>query len=145
MREIAILVSACYKSNVILFSSGQVLDCLSHLLQNVDSKGMRDQRLDMQRRAAETGDDDLIPFGDRPTVSRFGAISRTSKAMYQNSGPMQAMAVQGASTKSIISGRMCALGFCRLLLFSSVLQYSASWRQHLSACFLSKKYKSDVC
>ncbi|XP_077784325.1 roquin-1 isoform X5 [Podarcis muralis] len=66
---------------------------------NVDSKGMRDQRLDLQRRAAETGDDDLIPFGDRPTVSRFGAISRTSKAMYQNPGPMQAMAVQGASTK----------------------------------------------
>uniref|UniRef100_A0A493TS87 RING-type E3 ubiquitin transferase n=2 Tax=Anas platyrhynchos TaxID=8839 RepID=A0A493TS87_ANAPP len=72
-------------------------------MANVDSKAMRDQRLDMQRRAAETGDDDLIPFGDRPTVSRFGAISRTSKAMYQNSGPMQAMAVQGASTKSIIS------------------------------------------
>ncbi|PKU37187.1 roquin-1 isoform x2 [Limosa lapponica baueri] len=74
-----------------------------HSEENVDSKAMRDQRLDMQRRAAETGDDDLIPFGDRPTVSRFGAISRTSKAMYQNSGPMQAMAVQGATTKSIIS------------------------------------------
>uniref|UniRef100_A0A8C7E635 RING-type E3 ubiquitin transferase n=1 Tax=Naja naja TaxID=35670 RepID=A0A8C7E635_NAJNA len=68
---------------------------------NVDSKGMRDQRLDLQRRAAETGDDDLIPFGDRPTVSRFGAISRTSKAMYQNPGPMQAMAVQGASAKPV--------------------------------------------
>ena len=80
----------------------------------------------MQRRAAETGDDDLIPFGDRPTVSRFGAISRTSKAMYQNSGPMQAMAVQGATTKSIISGTMCAGGFCWLLLFSVVLQCSTS-------------------
>ncbi|XP_044882987.1 roquin-1 isoform X7 [Mauremys mutica] len=70
-------------------------------MANIDSKGMRDQRLDLQRRAAEAGDDDLIPFGDRPTVSRFGAISRTSKTMYQSSGPMQAMAVQGASTKSI--------------------------------------------
>ncbi|XP_053102316.1 roquin-1 isoform X5 [Hemicordylus capensis] len=68
---------------------------------NIDSKGMRDQRLDLQRRAAETGDDDLIPFGDRPTVSRFGAISRTSKTMYQNPGPMQAMTVQGASTKPV--------------------------------------------
>ncbi|XP_027579259.1 roquin-1 isoform X10 [Pipra filicauda] len=72
-------------------------------MANVDTKAMREQRLDLQRRAAEAGDDDLIPFGDRPTVSRFGAISRTSKAMYQNSGPMQAMAVQGAATKSIIS------------------------------------------
>ncbi|XP_043347026.1 roquin-1 isoform X12 [Dermochelys coriacea] len=70
-------------------------------MANIDSKGIRDQRLDLQRRAAEAGDDDLIPFGDRPTVSRFGAISRTSKTMYQSSGPMQAMAIQGASTKSI--------------------------------------------
>lgn len=87
---------------------------------------MRDQRLDLQRRAAETGDDDLIPFGDIPTVSRFGAISRTSKAMYQNSGPMQAMAVQGATTKSVISGMTYALEFHCLLLFSLVLHCSRS-------------------
>ncbi|XP_074164494.1 roquin-1 isoform X1 [Sminthopsis crassicaudata] len=70
-------------------------------MTNVDSKSVRDQRLELQRRVAETSDDDLIPFGDRPTVSRFGAISRTSKTMYQSSGPMQALAAQGASTKSI--------------------------------------------
>ncbi|XP_023609720.1 roquin-1 isoform X6 [Myotis lucifugus] len=70
-------------------------------MMNVESKGMRDQRLDHQRRATETSDDDLIPFGDRPTVSRFGAISRTSKTIYQGAGPMQAMAPQGAPTKSI--------------------------------------------
>ncbi|ERE72677.1 roquin [Cricetulus griseus] len=70
-------------------------------MMNVDSKGMRDQRLDLQRRAVETSDDDLIPFGDRPTVSRFGAISRTSKTLYQGAGPMQAMAPQGAPTKPI--------------------------------------------
>ncbi|XP_075689178.1 roquin-1 isoform X4 [Rhinoderma darwinii] len=56
---------------------------------NVDSKSLRDQRLELQRRAPETGEDDLIPFGDRPTVSRFGAISRTSKNLYQPSGLMQ--------------------------------------------------------
>ncbi|XP_023387032.1 roquin-1 isoform X5 [Pteropus vampyrus] len=70
-------------------------------MMNVESKGMRDQRLDHQRRATEASDDDLIPFGDRPTVSRFGAISRTSKTIYQGAGPMQAMAPQGAPTKSI--------------------------------------------
>ncbi|KAK2496659.1 hypothetical protein MC885_005828 [Smutsia gigantea] len=70
-------------------------------MMNVESKGMREQRLDLQRRTAETSDDDLIPFGDRPTVSRFGAISRTSKTIYQGAGPMQAMAPQGAPTKSI--------------------------------------------
>ncbi|XP_008576498.1 PREDICTED: roquin-1 [Galeopterus variegatus] len=70
-------------------------------MMSVESKGMRDQRLDLQRRTAETSDDDLIPFGDRPTVSRFGAISRTSKTIYQGAGPVQAMAPQGAPTKSI--------------------------------------------
>ncbi|KAM4722006.1 roquin-1 [Rhinophrynus dorsalis] len=71
---------------------------------NVDSKTLRDQRIELQRRATEAGEDDLIPFGDRPTVSRFGAISRTSKALYQPTGPMQpALASQGSSAKSSIS------------------------------------------
>ncbi|KAE8610354.1 hypothetical protein XENTR_v10012094 [Xenopus tropicalis] len=69
---------------------------------NVDSKSLRDQRIELQRRATEPGEDDLIPFGDRPTVSRFGAISRTSKALYQPPGPMQqVLAAQGAVKSSI--------------------------------------------
>ncbi|XP_063795751.1 roquin-1 isoform X2 [Pseudophryne corroboree] len=73
-------------------------------VSNVDSKSLRDQRLEIQRRATDAGEDDLIPFGDRPTVSRFGAISRTSKALYQQPGPMlQALAAQGAATKSSIT------------------------------------------
>ncbi|XP_063667235.1 roquin-1 isoform X12 [Pan troglodytes] len=83
------------------FAPSPTLPPTFHPEENVESKGMRDQRLDLQRRAAETSDDDLIPFGDRPTVSRFGAISRTSKTIYQGAGPMQAMAPQGAPTKSI--------------------------------------------
>ncbi|XP_018116421.1 roquin-1-like isoform X1 [Xenopus laevis] len=69
---------------------------------NVDGKSLRDQRIELHRRAAEPGEDDLIPFGDRPTVSRFGAISRTSKALYQPPVPMQqAMAAQGAAKSNI--------------------------------------------
>ncbi|XP_053325129.1 roquin-1 [Spea bombifrons] len=71
---------------------------------NVDSKGLRDQRIELQRRATEAGEDDLIPFGDRPTVSRFGAISRTTKTLYQPPGAMQqALVTQGAASKSSIS------------------------------------------
>ncbi|XP_063284268.1 roquin-1 isoform X2 [Pelobates fuscus] len=71
---------------------------------NVESKALRDQRIELQRRATEAGEDDLIPFGDRPTVSRFGAISRTTKTMYQTPGPMQpTLASQGAAAKSSIS------------------------------------------
>uniref|UniRef100_A0A8C4DJA7 RING-type E3 ubiquitin transferase n=1 Tax=Dicentrarchus labrax TaxID=13489 RepID=A0A8C4DJA7_DICLA len=60
---------------------------------NVESKGLREQSLDAPRRGAEVKDDDpIIPFGPQPTVSRFGAISRTSKTGYQTTGPVQAMA-----------------------------------------------------
>lgn len=50
-------------------------------------KSLRDPALEQQRRAAEVKDDDpIIPFGSLPTVSRFGAISRTSKSGYQSAG-----------------------------------------------------------
>ncbi|XP_058887889.1 roquin-1-like isoform X1 [Acipenser ruthenus] len=70
-------------------------------MMNVDSKGLRNQPIDMQRRSAEAKDDDpIIPFGSLPTVSRFGVISRTSKTGYQTTGPVQAMASsQGAAHK----------------------------------------------
>lgn len=45
--------------------------------------------MELQRRAADVKDDDpIIPFGSLPTVSRFGAISRTSKLGYPPNSPM---------------------------------------------------------
>ncbi|XP_041063864.1 roquin-1-like isoform X3 [Carcharodon carcharias] len=73
-------------------------------MNNVDSKGLREQlmNLDIQRRAAESKEEDpIIPFGELPTVSKFGAISRTSKTSYQTTGPVQAVASQGIATKPI--------------------------------------------
>lgn len=63
------------------------------IFQNVDDKSSRDPSLEAPRRGAEVKDDDpIIPFGPQPTVSRFGAISRTSKSGYQTTCPVQAMA-----------------------------------------------------
>uniref|UniRef100_A0AAX7SIS3 RING-type E3 ubiquitin transferase n=1 Tax=Astatotilapia calliptera TaxID=8154 RepID=A0AAX7SIS3_ASTCA len=60
---------------------------------NVDAKGLREPSLEAPRKGTEVKDDDpIIPFGTLPTVSRFGAISRTSKTGYQTTGPVQAMA-----------------------------------------------------
>ncbi|KAM3866472.1 roquin-1 [Diretmus argenteus] len=60
---------------------------------NVEAKSLREPSLEAPRRGAEVKDDDpIIPFGPQPTVSRFGAISRTSKTGYQTTGPVQAMA-----------------------------------------------------
>ncbi|XP_072367889.1 roquin-1-like isoform X3 [Scyliorhinus torazame] len=73
-------------------------------MNNVDNKGLREQlmNLDLQRRAAESKEEDpIIPFGELPTVSKFGAISRTSKTSYQTTGPVQAVASQGIATKPI--------------------------------------------
>ncbi|XP_061588214.1 roquin-1 isoform X2 [Cololabis saira] len=62
-------------------------------MMNVEAKGLRESSMEVPRRAAEVKDDDpIIPFGPQPTVSRFGAISRTSKTGYQTTGPIQAMA-----------------------------------------------------
>ncbi|KAM4727589.1 roquin-1 isoform 2-T2 [Anableps anableps] len=62
-------------------------------MMNVDDKGPREPSLEAPRRGTEVKDDDpIIPFGPQPTVSRFGAISRTSKTGYQTTGPVQAMA-----------------------------------------------------
>uniref|UniRef100_A0A673NP71 RING-type E3 ubiquitin transferase n=1 Tax=Sinocyclocheilus rhinocerous TaxID=307959 RepID=A0A673NP71_9TELE len=58
--------------------------------QNLDKgKSLRAHGLELQRRAADVKDDDpIIPFGTLPTVSRFGAISRTSKPGYPPNSPM---------------------------------------------------------
>ncbi|XP_060729841.1 roquin-1 isoform X1 [Tachysurus vachellii] len=67
-------------------------------MMNMEGKGLREPPLDGQRRTAEAKDDDpIIPFGPLPTVSPFGAISRTSKTGYQTTGPVQAMASSHAS------------------------------------------------
>lgn len=59
----------------------------SSLIKQPLEKGLRDPALELQRRTAEVKDDDpIIPFGSLPTVSRFGAISRTSKSGYQPIG-----------------------------------------------------------
>uniref|UniRef100_A0A665TQS0 RING-type E3 ubiquitin transferase n=1 Tax=Echeneis naucrates TaxID=173247 RepID=A0A665TQS0_ECHNA len=61
-------------------------------MMNAEAKGLREPSLEAPRRGAEVKDDDpIIPFGPQPTVSRFGAISRTSKTGYQTTGPVQAM------------------------------------------------------
>uniref|UniRef100_A0A665TP13 RING-type E3 ubiquitin transferase n=1 Tax=Echeneis naucrates TaxID=173247 RepID=A0A665TP13_ECHNA len=63
------------------------------MVPNAEAKGLREPSLEAPRRGAEVKDDDpIIPFGPQPTVSRFGAISRTSKTGYQTTGPVQAMA-----------------------------------------------------
>uniref|UniRef100_A0AAR2LIY0 RING-type E3 ubiquitin transferase n=1 Tax=Pygocentrus nattereri TaxID=42514 RepID=A0AAR2LIY0_PYGNA len=67
-------------------------------MQNVD-KGLRDPALELQRRAPEVKDDDpIIPFGSLPTVSRFGAISRTSKSGYQPAGLVPGPQAKHAAT-----------------------------------------------
>ena len=59
----------------------------------MDAKDLREPSLEAPRRGTEVKDDDpIIPFGPQPTVSRFGAISRTSKTGYQTTCPVQAMA-----------------------------------------------------
>uniref|UniRef100_A0A8D2LUY4 RING-type E3 ubiquitin transferase n=1 Tax=Varanus komodoensis TaxID=61221 RepID=A0A8D2LUY4_VARKO len=52
-----------------------------------------------QRRAKE--EDPIIPFGDGPIISKWGAISRSSRTGYHTTDPVQATASQGSATKPI--------------------------------------------
>lgn len=91
-------------------SRNMTMFCVKHTMssssafQNVEAKVLREPSLEAPRRGAEVKDDDpIIPFGPQPTVSRFGAISRTSKTGYQTTVPVQAMAStpQNANSKHI--------------------------------------------
>ncbi|XP_016137778.1 roquin-1-like [Sinocyclocheilus grahami] len=70
--------------------------------QNIDKgKSLRAHGLELQRRAADVKDDDpIIPFGSLPTVSRFGAISRTSKQGYPPNSPMPPLPKSAKHTAS---------------------------------------------
>ncbi|XP_048414469.1 roquin-2 isoform X5 [Stegostoma tigrinum] len=54
---------------------------------------------DSQRRAKD--EDPIIPFGDGPIISKWGAISRSARTGYHNTDPVQATASQGSATKPI--------------------------------------------
>ncbi|XP_031810114.1 roquin-2 isoform X10 [Sarcophilus harrisii] len=52
-----------------------------------------------QRRVKE--EDPIIPFSDGPIISKWGAISRSSRTGYHTTDPIQATASQGSATKPI--------------------------------------------
>ncbi|XP_029469667.1 roquin-2 isoform X2 [Rhinatrema bivittatum] len=52
-----------------------------------------------QRRAKE--EDPIIPFSDGPIISKWGAISRSSRTSYHTTDPIQATASQGSTTRPI--------------------------------------------
>ncbi|XP_051977883.1 roquin-1a [Xyrauchen texanus] len=58
-----------------------------NVIEHNAGKGLRAHGLELQRRDVKD-DDPIIPFGSLPTVSRFGAISRTSKSGYPPDSPM---------------------------------------------------------
>ncbi|XP_063000959.1 roquin-2 isoform X2 [Elgaria multicarinata webbii] len=71
------------------------------VLLDLDSGDMkrRVHLFEMQRRAKE--EDPIIPFGDGPIISKWGAISRSSRTGYHTTDPIQATASQGSATKPI--------------------------------------------
>ncbi|XP_010221314.1 PREDICTED: roquin-2 isoform X2 [Tinamus guttatus] len=71
------------------------------VLMDLDSGDVkrRVHLFETQRRAKE--EDPIIPFSDGPIISKWGAISRSSRTGYHTTDPIQATASQGSATKPI--------------------------------------------
>ncbi|KAM3825339.1 roquin-2 isoform 1-T2 [Vipera latastei] len=78
-----------------------VLAKSSTVLLDLDSgEPTRPAHLFESRRKAKE-EDPIIPFGDGPIISKWGAISRSSRTGYHTTDPVQATASQGSTTKPI--------------------------------------------
>lgn len=78
------------------------------VLMDLDSGDVkrRVHLFETQRRTKE--EDPIIPFSDGPIISKWGAISRSSRTGYHTTDPVQATASQGSATKPIsVSGNPC--------------------------------------
>lgn len=71
------------------------------VLMDLDSGDVkrRVHLFETQRRTKE--EDPIIPFSDGPIISKWGAISRSSRTGYHTTDPIQATASQGSATKPI--------------------------------------------
>ncbi|KAM9068577.1 roquin-2 isoform X7 [Sarcophilus harrisii] len=71
------------------------------VLMDLDSGDVkrRVHLFETQRRVKE--EDPIIPFSDGPIISKWGAISRSSRTGYHTTDPIQATASQGSATKPI--------------------------------------------
>ncbi|XP_020021590.1 roquin-2 isoform X4 [Castor canadensis] len=71
------------------------------VLMDLDSEDVkrRVHLFETQRRTKE--EDPIIPFSDGPIISKWGAISRSSRTGYHTTDPVQATASQGSATKPI--------------------------------------------
>lgn len=78
----------------VMANSGAVLTDM----ESGDAK-RRVHLFEAQRRVKE--EDPIIPFSDGPIISKWGAISRSSRTGYHTTDPIQATASQGSATKPI--------------------------------------------
>ncbi|XP_064420367.1 roquin-2 isoform X2 [Latimeria chalumnae] len=80
------------------WSCGTISSCISA----VDSEPkdvLINSSVELTRRAKD--EDPIIPFSDGPIISKWGAISRSSRTGYHTTDPVQATASQGSATKPI--------------------------------------------
>ncbi|XP_042334230.1 roquin-2 isoform X1 [Sceloporus undulatus] len=92
-------ISSCI--NTIESEPKDVIANSGTVLLDLDSGDMkrRVHLFETQRRVKE--EDPIIPFGDGPIISKWGAISRSSRTGYHTTDPIQATASQGSATKPI--------------------------------------------
>ncbi|KAJ8260539.1 hypothetical protein COCON_G00162620 [Conger conger] len=91
------------------WSCGTISTCISTVKSdppNIDLEGGRVKaRLHSFEAPRRRKDEDFIPFGEGPIISKWGAISRASRTDYHTTYPVQATASQGGPTTTPINFR----------------------------------------
>ncbi|XP_069745149.1 roquin-2 isoform X2 [Narcine bancroftii] len=80
------------------WSCGTISSCIS-AMESDPKDVMATTNVEILKRGKD--EDPIIPFGDGPIISKWGAISRSARTGYNNTDPVQATASQGSATKPI--------------------------------------------
>ncbi|KAG7477296.1 hypothetical protein MATL_G00092770 [Megalops atlanticus] len=95
-------ISTCISTSE---SEPHVVPSSTSELTDLEGGGLKRQLHSFEPHRRPKEEDPIIPFGEGPIISKWGAISRASRTGYHTTDPVQATASQGSATTTPINFR----------------------------------------
>ncbi|XP_035246822.1 roquin-2 isoform X1 [Anguilla anguilla] len=100
-------ISTCISS---VESDPPVMATSTSELTDLEARGLKHRLHSFEPPRRLKDEDPIIPFGEGPIISKWGAISRASRTGYHTTDPVQATASQGRATTTPINFRGVGAG-----------------------------------